>query len=370
MKARRSKWILAATAVASLASLSACGALRTLEASRSVYDKAEGQPGLNDVTPPISSEDWFLVDMSNRYGLMALFALTAYRYDLSPADRDHASCAYLKPGFKGDKDFGMPQDAEAGVHWERWVPEGFREEDDAPPCFNEGGLFYETYVRLDKSQIIEAVIAYRGTENRPGQWGPDWSTNFANAFGFEPDEYLQARLRLKKLTGRLRQAAGPNASIYAVGHSLGGGLAQQAGYLSKEIKEVYTFNTTPVTNWSTLRQLGLVERGYPIIHRVYNGGEGLAGIRAISTAATSTRYGRHDVEVQFGPKAVITGHLMGVIACNFAQILSDTKAEKADHGYPTRFIEDRVLKHKKGDSRIDVRLCDDENKGKKDAGRA
>lgn len=354
--------MLALAAIVMLVSLGGCGAFQTLEASRDIYndDAAAGQYGKNDVTIPKPSKDWFLVDMSNRYGLMALFALTAYRYDLSAHDRDAYSCAYLNPDFSGDKDFGMPRDAVLDSHWERWAPAS-TERGDAIPCFNEGGLFYETYVRLDKShQIVEAVIAYRGTENRSGQWAIDWRTNLSNAFGFEPEEYYLARLRLKKLTDQLRKNAVSNAPIYAVGHSLGGGLAQQAGYLSKDITEVFTFNTTPVTNWTNLRLLGLVEQGYPIIHRVYNGGEGLAGIRSISTAATATRYGRHDVEIQFGPKSVVAGHLMGVIACNFAEILHETKAQNADHGYTVSYIDQYVRKGAASPSRS---VCDEENKG-------
>jgi len=344
-----------------IASTVGCGALVTHEASRDVYDnKGDGKPGKNDVSKPKNRDDWFLVEMSKKYGLMALFALTAYRYDMVPSDRDHHGCDYLNPDFLGDRNFGMPKAVEsnsASERWERWVPDETKG-GDAQPCLNENGLFYETYVYRDShNQIAEAVIAYRGTENRKGQWATDWSTNLANFFGFEPAEYALARDHLKKLTNRLRRDA-PKARIYAVGHSLGGGLAQQAGYLSKDIAEVYTFNTTPVTNWSHLRILGLVEQGYPIIHRVYNGGEGLAGIRAVATASTSTRYGRHDVQVQFGPKSPVAGHGMSVIACSFANLLSETNAQDAMHNYPPSYINQYVLARQG-----EVRVCNDEVSG-------
>ncbi len=357
------RWLCVIVSVVLIASTSGCGALVTLDASRDVYSKGAGKPGQNDITEPENRDDWFLVEMSNRYGLMALFALTAYRYDMTPSDRDHHACDYLNPSFSGYRNFGMPKIVGSNAdsdRWERWVPAETKE-GDVSPCFNEDGLFYETYVHRDAhNNITKAVIAYRGTENRTGQWATDWRTNLVNAFGFEPAEYAIARTQVKKLTVRLHGEA-HGVPIYAVGHSLGGGLAQQAGYLSKDIKEVYAFNTTPVTNWSHLRKLGLVEQGYPIIHRVYNGGEGLAGIRAVATASTSTRFGRHDVEVQFGPKSFVAGHLMGVIACNFAKILSETNAQGAMHRYPTGYINQQVLKRADEIRREDdLRVCDDE----------
>lgn len=105
--------------------------------------------------------------------------------------------------------------------------------------------------------------------------------------------------------------------IHAVGHSLGGGLAQQAGYLSKKIKEVYTFNTSPVTNWTHLRLRGLVRNGYPIIHRIYNSGEGLSGIRATATAATTARHGLHDIIHSFYIKRADSRALDGRVRLRF-----------------------------------------------------
>ncbi|WP_234085799.1 lipase family protein [Azonexus sp. R2A61] len=367
MRRWTSSWTHAAIAAAVFAGLSGCGTFKMLEASRSDYDAKEKprKPGKNDVTEPDAKADWFLVDMSNRFGLMALFALTVYRYDLSPEDRDQHACDYLDKQVSGDKDFGMPRSADSKMKWERWVPQK-KKAPMAEPCYNAHGLFYETYVRRDEhDHIREAVIAYRGTENRAGQWWPDWSANLSNALGFEPEEYVLARERLANLVEHLRDEAGPNVpppAIYAVGHSLGGGLAQQAGYLSEHIKEVYTFDTSPVTNWTHLRLLGLVDRGYPVIHRVYNGGEALAGIRALATAATATRYGRHDVGIQFGEKAPVKGHSMAVLACGFAKILSESDIRIADHGYPISYIKQHVLR-RDAPSKCDVRVCDEENEG-------
>ena len=105
-----------------------------------------------------------------------------------------------------------------------------------------------------------------------------------------------------------------------------------------------------------------------MIHRVHNGGEGLAGIRGIATAGTSARFGRYDVGVQFGPKAPLSGHAMEVLACNFAQALTETKLHEAKHKYPIKFIKESVLTPTKESPEAaakrretDRRVCDDEN---------
>ncbi|BEP96298.1 hypothetical protein GmRootA79_46820 [Acidovorax sp. A79] len=342
-------------------SLIGCGAVKALHAHSDVHDAKEGKPG-NDVTVPNDSDDWFLLDMSQKYGLMAVFALTAYRLDMDVSDRDQFACDYLKPTYAGDRNFGMPRHAASesrAEFWERWVPRETRVGDE-PPCVNDlsDGLFYETYVRRNADgKILAFVIAYRGTENRKGQWAIDWRSNLSNVFGFEPAAYANARGRLEGLV-KLMRIEGPSARIYAVGHSLGGGLAQQAGYMSDEVFEVYAFNTSPVTNWTNLRLQGKVKKGYPIIHRVSNGGEALTSVRFLTASATGTSHGRHDTQIQFGPKALIKGHSMGLLTCNFAKILSDNKSESAHHLYPPSYINEYVLRPD-GDKTPGKRVCDD-----------
>ena len=353
-------------ALAMIAGITGCGVIKTIDAAQNILDG----PG-NDVTKPDIQKDLFLSEVSNRFGLMALFAFTAYRYDLTPSNRDQYDCDYSKPDVKGDRNFGMPRhvgSTNESSRWERWVPK--KTDTKVVPCFNAEGLFYETYVHRDSNQhITEAVIAYRGTENRNGQKISDWVTNVSNFFGLEPKQYKIARRYVKDLTDALNEES-KDVPIYAVGHSLGGGLAQQAGYLSKKITAVYTFNTSPVTNWTQLRLDRKVDQGYPFIYRIYNGGEGLAGIRGIATASTSARYGRYDIGVQLGPKDPLPGHAMEVLACGFAQVLMETNVQEAKHKYPTTFIKARVLTPTTKETpeaaaerrTTDRRVCDDENK--------
>lgn len=188
----------------------------------------------------------------------------------------------------------------------------------------------------------------------------DWGSNLVSALGFEPAEYKLARENLLPLILALKNANrnGSRLNIYAVGHSLGGGLAQQAGYLSKDIDEVFTFNMSPVTNWSYLRMKGKVGNAHPIIHRIYHGGEFLEQARFVSTSFTQARYGRHDIELQFEPRSEFSGHSMNIIACHFAAlILARRGGVEADHHYSLEFINSTVLGSKsEGNVETDV-IC-------------
>lgn len=351
-------------AVSLVAAAAGCGPLLTLEASSSRYDKPTGK---NDVTEKLFEDDEFLADLAKRYGLMALFAEVVYRGELNERDRDRDGCRYLDPGWQGNRQFGMPRLPGAENGWERWIPKTQGEQ----PCMNDAnGLFYETYVYRDAGVIREAVIAFRGTENRAGQAASDWSSNIAAALGVEPAQYEMARNHLPHLIARLTDPVegNPQVKIYAVGHSLGGGLAQQAGYLSEKIVEVFTFNTTPVTNWTYLRRNGLVKQGFPIIHRLYHGGEALELPRFVATSTTQARYGRHDVGVQFGKRRFASGHSMKILACNFARILSKKKENAGSHYYPVTYIDTHVLKSEDaqvaGAANSPQRICDDDRPGK------
>jgi hypothetical protein len=317
--------------------LSGCGPLVTLYASQSKFDKK------NHTTRPPATEDAYLVETAHRFGLMALFAKVVYRDELSDSLKDTDGCGYLTN--ETAPPHGMPKNENGKGGWKRWA--GDPTHPKAAPCFNENGLYYETYIyEDDDGKIEEAVIAFRGTENRPGQYINDWSSNLVAAAGFEPKQYALVRERIPTLIEKLKlrfDADGRTHKIYATGHSLGGGLAQEAGYLSQDVKEVFTFNTSPVTNWSSLRRKGAVANGYPIFHRVYEGGEILENLRFFSTALTSARFGRHDIGLQFEDRSTFGGHSMNIIACNFAQLIASSQGNNADHHYETKYILDNVL---------------------------
>lgn len=228
---------------------------------------------MTDIPDP--KKDKYLNELANRFGLMALFAHVAYRKDLPEKERETA-CEYIDD--KKDKEEkedtnlltdGMPyvDSPDKPDRWSRWRGS---DEIKSTPCYNKKGLFYETYVYPSTGTIQEAVIAFRGTENYGTQIWYDWKTNLENFFGFEPEQYKIAFENIPDVIRALKHN-NKGIKIYATGHSLGGGLAQQAGYLSRDIEEVFTFNTNPVTNWTNLSLKKKVKNAYPIIHRIYHG---------------------------------------------------------------------------------------------------
>ena len=97
-----------------------------------------------------------------------------------------------------------------------------------------------TYIAENQPPLL--VLAFRGTNF---DQLPDWCTNFGVTGKFPgcsvPDQYQQAALKVYHLVERLVDELDPNTNIYTVGHSLGGGLAQLAGYISQKVVNVYTF---------------------------------------------------------------------------------------------------------------------------------
>ena len=231
--------------------------------------------------------------------------------------------------------------------WERWANES--------GCTVEEGLFYDTYIREPHDQEkqthpVLVVIAFRGTENTRLQWGSDWMDNILSATGIAPRQYVSAIDRLKVTMAALaelkekRAALGQNLEIYAAGHSLGGGLAQQAAYLYEEITAVFAFNSSPVTNWT---QLVLWDEGRhiknpdPTVFRVEQQGEFLDYVRFVTTRATSRMLGRTDIEFNFGAAGPFKGHSIAALSCHLAIRAAESSEPTAG---PLGYTGDEALK--------------------------
>ena len=311
--------------------LGGCGFLLTPVARMSKFDNADATENKRDFA------DSFVQTVANDFGIMALFAQVAYREDLRAKGASENACAYMTA--ERDDRYGMPSSGENAGFWMRWK--------GAAACIDDRdtGLFYETYVfRNAAGQYEEAVIAFRGTENSEGQFLADWKANLSAVFGIEPAQYKLARTTVPELVDGLL-SENPQIKLYTVGHSLGGGLAQQAGYQFKKVLKVITFNTSPVTNWTYLQLNSEVRNRYPVIYRIHHGGEVLENVRFITTAFTATRFNRYDLGLQFKEKALLSGHSMSIVTCTLAEIIENAKNGTGDaaHHYGREYVRQIVL---------------------------
>ena len=146
-----------------------------------------------------------------------------------------------------------------------------------------GGLGVQIWARKG-ARCPEAVIAFRGTMG--GDRG-DWESNFHWILRGLPvyDQYDQVRDHVGDFIGQIERDPCYQrgfTQITAVGHSLGGGLAQLAAYSDPRIRRVYAFDPSMVTGFYSVdpphRDSNV--RGARI-ERVYEFGEVLAYGRLI-----------------------------------------------------------------------------------------
>ncbi len=156
-----------------------------------------------------------------------------------------------------DKDCDARDDDERAARWlDEWRyvwscdgPEecGVRTRGRGEPV---GGLGVQIWAR-EGDRCPEAVIAFRGTVG--GDKG-DWESNFHWILRAFPvyDQYDQVRDHAGDFIAHIERdkcyRAG-ETEITAVGHSLGGGLAQLAAYSDPRIRRVYAFDPSMVTGY-------------------------------------------------------------------------------------------------------------------------
>ncbi len=128
----------------------------------------------------------------------------------------------------------------------------------AGDCHPVSGLEFHVWRRMQGGSCREAVIAFRGTDkNDLG----DWVSNFRWLNRLVPkfDQYAQVQTHITQIVHRIKQNGcnGAGTQFVSAGHSLGGGLAQQAAYADADgsIKYVYAFDPSPVTGFFDVSEL-------------------------------------------------------------------------------------------------------------------
>lgn len=133
----------------------------------------------------------------------------------------------------------------------------------------KGSLKIEVW-QSERQNIV--ALVFRGTIPNIGSW----YANFHWLTWLLPidNQYNVLKRVLPNLLQELAAFEKDGKILIATGHSLGGGLAQHACYLSKRIARAYVFNSSPVTGWSDIPKRKRRENvAGSVIYRLYEKNE-------------------------------------------------------------------------------------------------
>lgn len=239
---------------------------------------------------------------------------------------------------RAPKDFErvcVPGSSEPLLIGEEWLLQDFPSHADQ--LDDEKNLRMQLWARRSApgGPYVEAVAVFRGTEAKHGK---DWISNFRWFLRPPVDHYtLTSGEVVKELRDWLeekisRHQATPEIRLVAVGHSLGGGLAQHLAYAflapasapEMRISRVYAFDPSPVTGWFSADK-NLRERNADglLIDRVLEDGEALSYVRdllAIILPPSESRPAIRGMKFNFKHSLnPFSNHSMRLIACSLAK---------------------------------------------------
>jgi hypothetical protein len=185
----------------------------------------------------------------------------------------------------------------------------------------DGTLSYGIWYRPVDPERFQVALVFRGTQT----WGDWWSNTrwITKYLGAGWDQYDLARSIARHVADNLftdypdLEALGEPEFI-AAGHSLGGGLAQHAGYASPLIKRVYSFNGTSVTGFYDIPDRDENKQGLRI-YRISERGEILALLRAFMKViypVVEKNPKIIEATYNYGSRGLVTQHSIDDLACS------------------------------------------------------
>ncbi|MCH7649727.1 MAG: hypothetical protein IIA63_01035 [Nitrospinae bacterium] len=103
---------------------------------------------------------------------------------------------------------------------------------------------YDVWGKYSDEGVMYVAIVFRGTDEQR-----DWCSNLrAHSVPFcsdIADQYLYIAALIDQILDGIYDDWGPDRYVFAIGHSLGGGLAELAGWTSY-VSQVITFDSSPV----------------------------------------------------------------------------------------------------------------------------
>lgn len=197
-------------------------------------------------------------------------------------------------GLKAERDCPNPDDVLRNAQWRPWKDFPGPRDGDLARRLNKAHLRVEVWEHPATRRV---VVAFGGTVFTNAS---DWLSNIRWFLPEREDEYTMIQKDfVQAFVARYKErAADPHhphlrgdggVKLYATGHSLGGGLAQQFAYALPadaavpRVERVYAFDPSPVTGYYSVdKAVRKPNASLLEIDRIYERGEALAFVRSIT----------------------------------------------------------------------------------------